>query len=237
MAWSIHDHPRMQFGQSEFNRAGMTVPERRVAQRVVFWPPGGRCVHQGGGAATLSMVAAAVLLSGCGAMLPRSHAENPSPFGNYEEAREALERVVPYHTSSAELKALGFDIQASANVELLPYPQWLSALVHPNLPLHTVDPGIRDCIAAEQECRAYIFRYGEVDTRREGAFLADFLNFRRKTRTRGWRFQAAVLVRGDIILFRNHAGQPRIEQLELRRNPLGPLQNVGETSATGALGL
>ncbi|MBA3623072.1 MAG: hypothetical protein H0W48_01105 [Methylibium sp.] len=38
-----------------------------------------------------------------------------------------------------------------------------------------------------------------------------------------------VLVRDGLVLFRNHGGQLRIELVEDRRNPLGPLQSVGES--------
>jgi hypothetical protein len=175
-------------------------------------------------------LALAVQASGCGSMLPRSHAENPSPFQSYEQAQQALERVRPYSTNTAELEALGLDPADSANVEQVPYPQWVSVLMHQSVPRDAQDPGIRDCIAAEQGCRAFIFRYGVLNARREGAFLSDFLNFRRETRTLGWRFEAVLLVRGDTVLFRNHAGQAHIEQLERRRNPLGPLQSIGEAA-------
>jgi hypothetical protein len=42
-----------------------------------------------------------------------------------------------------------------------------------------------------------------------------------------------VLVRDDLVLFRNHGGQPRIELVEDRKNPLGPLQGMGESMPSG----
>lgn len=112
----------------------------------------------------------------------------------------------------------------------MPYPQWIGLLVHPGVPAERTDAGIRDCIAAAQDCRAYAFRFADIQQERRGAFVPDFLNFRRVTHTAGWRFEGMVLVRGNLVLFRNHGGQPRVELVEERRNPLGPLQGLGESA-------
>ena len=171
-----------------------------------------------------------VVLAGCSALLPRSRAEDISPFQSYDAAREALESVVPYRTTLEDLKTLGFDVQASANVQQVPYPQWVAVLAHPNVPLDRADVGIRDCVAAAQACRSYTFRFGNLKQERRGSFVADFLNFRRITLTHGWRFEGVMLVRVGVVLFRNHGGQPNIELVEDRRNPLGPLQTMGESA-------
>ena len=176
-----------------------------------------------------------VVLAGCSALLPRSRAEDISPFQSYDAAREALESVVPYRTTLEDLKTLGFDVQASANVQQVPYPQWVAVLAHPNVPLDRADVGIRDCVAAAQACRSYTFRFGNLKQERRGSFVADFLNFRRITLTHGWRFEGVMLVRVGVVLFRNHGGQPNIELVEDRRNPLGPLQSVGESALRGLM--
>jgi len=51
-------------------------------------------------------------------------------------------------------------------------------------------------------CETYEFRIGQESRRREGGFWADFLNFRRTTEVTGWRFEALVVVRGGVVLFR-----------------------------------
>lgn len=170
-------------------------------------------------------------LAGCGSLLPRSESEDVSPFQSYEAARSALEQVRPYETSLEQLRALGFDIGRSANVERVPYPQWVGMIVHPGTPLDQTEDGIRDCIAAGPLCQALVFRFGRVERERRGAFLADFFNFHRLTRTFGWRFEGTVLVRNGTVLFRNHGGQPTIELVEDRWNPLGPFQSIGESAS------
>ena len=176
-----------------------------------------------------------VALAGCSGLLPRSRAEDISPFQSYDAAREALESVVPYRTTLEDLKTLGFDVRASANLQQMPYPQWVAVLAHPNVPLDRADVGIRDCVTAEQACRFYTFRFGNLKQERRGSFVADFLNFRRITLTHGWRFEGVMLVRDGVVLFRNHGGQPNIELVEDHRNPLGPLQGTGESALRGLL--
>ena len=163
-------------------------------------------------------------------MLPHGRAEDISLFRTYADAQAALERVTPYRDTLADARGLGFDVGDSTNVEEVPYPQWVGVLVHPNVPLDRADIGIRDCLAAELGCRAYRFRFSRIEEDRTGNFVVDFLNFRRITHRHGWRFEGLMLVRDGVVLFRNHGGQPHVEYVEDRRNPLGPLQGIGESS-------
>jgi len=175
-----------------------------------------------------------LLLTACSSLLPRGSTEVQSGFGSFEEARDAIERVKPYQTTTDQLKDLGFDVRATANVRQIPYPEVVSRLApNPSVPLDMLDAGIRDCIESRQACRAYEFSFGRQVSRREGSFWADFLNFRRRTEISGWRFQGMVVVRDGVVLFRNYGGEPQIKQTERQSNPLGPLQPAGE--AAGAL--
>jgi hypothetical protein len=175
-----------------------------------------------------------LLMAACGALLPRGSSESQSGFATFEAARDAIERVKAYETTIAQLKALGFDAQDSANVRLIPYPEVVARLApNPSVPLAMLDPGIRDCIEARQACRAYEFSFGHQNNRREGNFWADFLNFRRRTEITGWKFQGLIVARDGVVLFRNYGGEPQIKQTERQSNPLGPLQPAGE--AAGAL--
>lgn len=172
-----------------------------------------------------------VLLTGCAALLPRASSVDVSPFASFDDARRAFERVRPYQTTVAELKPLGFDVDASGNVRQIPYPQLVAHLMpHSALAIEDPETGIRDCMRAQQACIAYAFRFGRQVHERRGGFLADFMNFRRLTHTRGWRFEGLVLVRDGIVLFRNHGGEAHIDVVEERVNPLGPLQALGEAT-------
>lgn len=181
---------------------------------------------------TRSIVAVSVLcLCSCTSLLPKGQSEDLSPFSKYEDARNAFGKVMPYRTTLADLKTFGFDAQSSTNVREIAYPQFMSLVAEsPYLPMEQLDVGIRDCITAGSRCRAYVFQFGHQSRNRTGGFWLDFFNFKRVTQTSGWRFQGVVLVRDDnLVLFRNHSGEPNIEKTEVRRNPLGPLQSFGET--------
>ncbi|WP_144289846.1 hypothetical protein [Ideonella sp. A 288] len=171
-------------------------------------------------------------LSGCGSLLPRSSVEARSPFDSYEAAQRALERIEPYKTPASDLVALGFDLADARNVRIIPYPDLVARLApHAGVALADIDPGLRDCILARLGCQAFEFKLTRETRTREGNFLLDFLNFQRHTAVSGWRFEALVVVRDGIVLFRSAGGEPRIDQLEQVRNPLGPLQSIGESAA------
>jgi hypothetical protein len=77
-------------------------------------------------------------------------------------------------------------------------------------------------------CRGYVFRFERQDRKRHGNFFSDFFNVERVTHVSGWWFEALVVVDADAVLFRNVAGQARIERVERQKNPLGPFQPAGE---------
>ncbi len=185
-------------------------------------------------------MALAVLLSaslvGCASLLPRGSSEQPSGFDSFEAAQRALERVVPFQTTVAELASLGFDPEGGRNVTRVPYPDVVTRLApHPGVPLETLDAGVRACVAAQAQCRAYVFHLGGQTQRREGSFWLDFFNFRRTTTVSGWRFDGLVVVRGDLVVFRNFGGEARIDRTERQVNPLGPLQRLGDTAGARIL--
>lgn len=164
-------------------------------------------------------------------LLPRTSSDTPSPFDSYAHAEGAAARIVPFETRLHELKALGFDPEGGRNVTVIPYPDLLARLVpYSGVPIGSLDAGIRHCIDARADCRAYVFHFEREDRRREGGFWRDFLNVQRVTHVTGWSFDALVVVAGDRVLFRNAGGQPRIDRLERETNPLGPLQPAGESA-------
>lgn len=174
-----------------------------------------------------------VVLAGCVSLLPRGSSEQPSGFDSFEAAQHALEQVLPFRTTVAELAGLGFDPEGGRNVTRVPYPEVVTRLApHPGVPLEALDEGVRACVVAQAQCRAYVFHLGGQTQRREGSFWLDFFNFKRTTAVAGWRFDGLVVVRGDLVVFRNFGGEARIDRTERQVNPLGPLQRAGD--AVGA---
>ncbi|MDH3209876.1 MAG: hypothetical protein OEM00_01540 [Burkholderiaceae bacterium] len=171
------------------------------------------------------------ILAGCASLLPRGRVDLPLRFDSFEAAQQALEQATPFRTTIDELKALGFDPDSGANVTLIPYPEVVARVApHPGVPLAALDPGVRACITAQNACRAYEFHLGRQSRKREGNFWLDFLNFRRNNFVTGWRFVGLVVVRDDVVLFRNFSGEARIDREERQVNPLGPFQPAGEAA-------
>lgn len=167
-------------------------------------------------------------------MLPHGNSDVPTEFQTFEAAANAFDRITSHKTTVGDLKVLGFDLQASSNLTLIPYPQLTARLSpDPGVPFETLDPGIRECILARHACQAYEFHLAQEATHREGGFLLDFLNFRRTVRTTGWRFNGLLAVRDGVVLFRSYGGEPRNDRTDRQVNPLGPLQPAGE--AVGGL--
>jgi hypothetical protein len=175
------------------------------------------------------LLLAAALGAGCAQLLPTSSSDASASFATYEAAQAAFERIVPYKTTASELRQIGFDTRQTINVRVIPYPDLVGRLA-PNsgIPLAELDPGIRDCIVARVSCVAYEFHIARETRVREGSFVLDFLNFKRTTVIKGWKFDALIAVRDDLVLFRNGGGEPHADRTEQQINPLGPLQFGGD---------
>ena len=68
----------------------------------------------------------------------------------------------------------------------------------------------------------------KLHRQRVGSFWLDSLNFRRETETTGWRVDVLLVFVDDSLVFKLVGGRPTINEVDLRRNPLGPLQGWGE---------
>ena len=182
------------------------------------------------------LISLAALLGGCasGGLLPDASIAVRAEFADFDAARRAFENIEPYKTTVDDLKTLGFDT-ATPNVRLIGYPDIVARLApNSSLSLDQLDPGIRDCILARLECRAYEYHVANETRVRTGAFVLDWLNFKRTTEVNGWQFDAIVATRKGVVLFRNYGGAPHNERTEREVNPLGPLQGIGD-SVSGLL--
>lgn len=181
-----------------------------------------------------ALLAVVLGLSACSSLLPRGDSNIASPFESYAQAQAAADKIVPFQTRTADLASMGFDYSDGRNVVRIPYPDLLARLApYPGVPMDALDPGIRQCIHARNECRAYAFHFERKQRKRTGTFWYDFFNIRRITHVTGWSFDALIVVTDGTVLFRNFGGQAQIDQTERSVNPLGPLQPAGE--ASGAL--
>jgi hypothetical protein len=126
------------------------------------------------------------------------------------------------------LKRNGIDPVAYPNTKVLTHSDVVRLLV-PSAILRRedLDPGILVCVEARDACYGMEIVVSKITRSRTGNFLFDFMNVERRTETKGWRFNALILVVRDVIVYRSWGGQPDVSELEVNNNPLGPLQDIG----------
>lgn len=174
--------------------------------------------------------AAVLLLGGCASLLPRGQAQTIKPWASFDQAHTAYEHIQPFKTTVESLREMGIDPAVTPNITILSYADIIRRLLPPSGSDIVLDPGIRDCLKAQGGCRGYEIDQRHTDRKRVGNFWLDFLNFRRETTTTGWRFNMLLLVVDDRVVYKLWGGQPDISEVEATRNPLGPLQGLGESS-------
>ena len=131
----------------------------------------------------------------------------------------------------AEVKALTQPASATLDYQDILNDPNISVVYVCTTPEQNHYPITRDCLKAGKRCTAYSISVSQVTTHRVGnfwQFWLDMLNFRRRTVTTGWSFNALIIFVDDLAVFALAGGQPNINTEQFTRNPLGPLQGIGE---------
>ena len=180
----------------------------------------------------ICMLSLALLVSACSSMLPRARSES-TPFKSFDEARLAIEGLVPMKSNVIALTQLGISPVQQPNTNILTHDDVVRRFVPSSLlKREDLDPGVLACLEAREACRGWEITAARIQKDRTGGFLADFANFSRRTETTGWRFNALILLINDVVVYRAWGGQPRVNDIEVQTNPLGPLQDIGPALVT-----
>jgi hypothetical protein len=169
-----------------------------------------------------------LLLSGCGGgFLPEQKVQTASPFQTYDQVVESFDQIVPNMTRADDLPNLGFDARTS-NADILSYlgleERFLPAA---GVRWEHLNPAVRACIRPELYCTGYVFRPNRTTSKRIGNTVADLLGFQRITHSTRWSAEIILLVMNGRVIHKVFSGNPRTDSLEDKRQPLGPLQDVG----------
>ena len=165
-------------------------------------------------------------------MLPRVSSLS-SPFQTFDEARQVIDALIPMTTHANTLRQLGIDPVGQPNTLILTHADIVRRFVPSALLQRAdLDPGVLVCLEARDACRGLEINAARISKKRTGNFFSDFANFSRRTETSGWRFTALVLLVNDVVVYRAWGGQPRIDETEIKTNPLGPLQELGPSLVT-----
>jgi hypothetical protein len=180
------------------------------------------------------LLALAALLGGCSSMLPKARTESPT-FQSFDEARQAIEALRPQKSNLETLSDLGLTPTKQPNTVILTHTDIVRRVVTGGLlSREDLDPGILTCLNARDACRGWELNVARISKVRTGNFFADFVNFKRRTETTGWRFNALILLVNDVVVYRGWGGQPVINEVEVNTNPLGPLQDMGPSAVTNS---
>jgi hypothetical protein len=172
-------------------------------------------------------------LAGCASLLPSADVATQQAWESFEEARDAIERIVPKTTTRADLAAAGIDPLQNAAVTILGLPDVMQRFtVGSSVEAQDLDAGVRACLAAGNDCTGYSILVRRNYRKRIGNFWLDSFYFRRETDITGWTFNALILFVGETVVYTVNGGQPRIHEKEVTRNPLGPLQSFGEAAGS-----
>lgn len=181
-------------------------------------------------------LALVALLSGCAALLPKAQSETDAIWSSFDEARAAITSIEPYRTTREDLRTAGIGTERDPSITLLSHVDIAVRFpIGGVLSENDVDPGIRDCLKAGKSCSAWLINVKRTRRDRIGNFWLDALRFRREVDIRGWSFNALIIFVDDLAVYAVYGGQPVIHEVELERNPLGPLQGWGDWIGSKAL--
>ena len=167
-------------------------------------------------------------LVGCSGLLPKEKTITVGAWDTFEEAQHTFDKIIPYQTSLDELKELNINPETNANISILNYSDVTGRFIAGlSIDGYVLDSGVRECILAKTNCKGYEINERVIRRKRYGSFWADFLNFKRKTDTVGWRFNGIVLINEGLVIYKLSSGQPAIHEKTEKKNPLGPLQGGG----------
>ena len=123
---------------------------------------------------------------------------------------------------------MSLDPARNANIAILNYADVMRKfMLNQSFSVNDLDNGVRDCVLAKIACRGFEINQSLVQKQRMGNVILDVLGFHRETHTEGWRFNALILLRDDIVVYKLTGGQPVIQATEENQNPLGPVQAIG----------
>jgi hypothetical protein len=186
------------------------------------------------GALTISMTV--WLAAGCTNMLPRSQEITASPWQSYREAQQVFDLIVPGQTTAEDLRDLQLDPDKVPNIAILNYSDVLRRfMLNQSVTLADLDHGVQECVRAKAVCRGLEINQRLVKKHRNGSFWLDVFGFKRETHTEGFRFNALVLLKDNVVVYKLTGGQPVIQESEHTQNPLGPIQSIGNKLTGGWL--
>ena len=171
-------------------------------------------------------------LGACSSLLPKA-GNDSFYFNSFDQARHAIESLVPMQSQLKDLIALNLDPGHQPNTVILSFSDISKKFMGSGvLSKEDLGPGVSACLVARDACRGWDLSIAKIDKKRTGTFFQDFINYRRRTETTGWRFNALILIVDDVVVYRSWGGQPEVNEIDNQKTPLGPFQDIGPAIIT-----
>jgi hypothetical protein len=170
-----------------------------------------------------------LFISGCSSktFLPSTKDTVNSPWNSYKNIQHSFAKIIPYKTTSEDLEKLNFSPKVTPNIQILTHLDITQRFIpDQSVGLKDLDDGLKDCLAAQDNCQAFEIIIKNIYSERYGNVFLDLFNFRRKTKISGWEFKAIIVLKNDLVVYKISGGKPEIDEHQDRKNPLGPLQST-----------
>ena len=167
------------------------------------------------------------LLAGCTSLLPSGGTVKKSPWKLFDEAKISFDKIIINQTTDKELTALGFDPHSTPNIAILSYLDIRRLFDYELDRDEFYHEGVNLCVKARESCQGYDVSIEDINKKRVGNFWLDVLVVKREEQTTGWRFRALILLVENKVVYKLWSGNPMLDEVKAKKNPLGPLQDVG----------
>ena len=172
-------------------------------------------------------------LVGCSSskLLPHSSNNSSASFQTYEQVGAAYASVNPGVTRTPDLAGLGFDTATGANAESLTYIGIGNRfLLQTDQPTSHIPAQVEACIKAQERCSGFVFHLQRLESRHIGNVLGDAFGFKKIVVDSGWTAEVMLVLQDGVVIYKIMSGRPRLEQTHDIVQPLGVLQDIGNTT-------
>lgn len=168
-----------------------------------------------------------MVFTGCSSLLPSVESRSSTTWKSYEQIEKAYKKVTNYKTSKKEVHNLGFNPYTNSNTKILNHLDIMKKfLVNQSVKIDDLDEGLQVCLKNENSCIAYETQMKYIKRSRYGSVIADLFNFRKNTHETGWSFNSIIVLSNGLVVFKTASSQPKIDNKEKKKNPLGPFQTM-----------
>ena len=175
----------------------------------------------------LTLLALCLMSAGCKSLFPSEDARTLNSWTNFDATQITFDSIVPHQTTVEDLKKMGLEPHSSPNIKLLTYLDVITRFI-PNQSITKDDlpPDIKTCIESRDCCHAYELNLDVTRSKREGNLVLDIFNFKKKTHITGWNFKGLIIIKDGVVTYKLISGEPRVDRMDKKVRPLGPLQEL-----------